>query len=127
MAILHVVDYVMQNRESDPIKADEAVSQYNKTTSEKHFAFLVVKDFALASKHCRLRDNRLHSGKHIRAYPSFTGVMRAGQSFLNDKIGGITIHWKDQQWINLTSALQNVLQLFETDFPELTTDKCDAE
>jgi hypothetical protein len=127
MAVLHVVDYVMQNREPDPKKAEDAVHQYTYTTSENNFAFLVVKEFALASKHCRLRNNRLHSGEHVTAYPSFTGVMRAGQLFLGDKIGGITIHWKDQQWVNLTNALQNVLELFEADFPELTTDKSDTE
>jgi hypothetical protein len=127
MAVLHVVDYVMQNREAEPKKAVRAMRQYIDTTSENNFSFLVVRDFALASKHCRLSDNRLHSGKHITAYPSFTGVMRAGQSFLGDKIGGITIHWKEHEYVNLTIALQNVLKLFETDFHELTTGECDSE
>ena len=41
MAILHVVDYVMQNREPDPKKADELVHQYTNKTSKNKFAFQV--------------------------------------------------------------------------------------
>lgn len=68
-----------------------------------------------------------NSDLRLALYPSFTGVMRAGQSFLGDKIGGITIHWKEHEYVNLTIALQNVLKLFETDFHELTTGECDSE
>lgn len=119
MAVLHVVDYVMHNRESDPKKADREVKQYSASAGET-FAFRVLRDFALASKHCRLHDNRLHSGEHMVAYPSFTGVMRAGQSFFGDTTGGITIQWDKHQHVNLTHVLLQVLNLFERDFPELT-------
>ncbi len=119
MAVLHTVDYVMQNREPDPEKANEAVILYTRS-SDREFAFEVVRDFALASKHCRLRDGSLHSGRTMMAYPSFTGVMRAGQSFLGDKIGGLTIQWREREYVNLTTALERVLQILEADFPELS-------
>src|SRR5437879_3280719 len=114
MATLHTVDYVMQNRESDPEKANDAIARYIKGKGD--FAFQSVRDFALASKHCRLRDGRLHSGRVMTAYPSFVGVMRAGQSFLGDTVGGLTIQWRDHEFVNLTTALGRVLQIFEADF-----------
>jgi hypothetical protein len=119
MALLHVVDYVMQNRESDPKEADEAVRRYVERTSQNRFAFRVVKEFALASKHCRLRADGFHSGEYMRAYASFAGVMRCGQSFLGDAIGGITVRWREQQYVNLTTVLSKTLEIYESDFPEL--------
>jgi hypothetical protein len=121
IAVLHVVDYVMHNREpDDPKKAYQEVSQYVETSAKKNFAFRVVRGFALASKHCHRYGGDFHSGMHMRAYPAFSGVMRAGQSFFGDTTGGITIQWKEHEWVNLSDALQKVLQIFEADFAELT-------
>ena len=125
MATLHLVDYVMQNRELDPKKADGMVSEFYAAAAaaDGNFAFCVVRGFALASKHCRLARGSLegfHSGDHMIAYPAFAGVMRAGASFAGDTVGGITIHWKAQQSVNLTNALKETLQFYEAKFPELT-------
>jgi hypothetical protein len=122
IAVLHVVDYVMHNREPDPEKANKAVHQYNETTSEKNFAFCVVRGFALASKHCRRRGGDFHSGKHMSAYPSFAGVMRAGQSFFGDKTGGITIQWKEHQWVNLRRPCRRSYRFWRLTLPNLPTD-----
>ena len=44
----------------------------------------------------------------------------AGESFIGDTVGGITIDWSDGRWINLTLALQDTLKVMEGDFPEIT-------
>jgi len=123
MATLHLVDYVMHNRDADTTTAEGAVFAFCKEASERNFPFCVVRGFALASKHCRLSQQSLegfHSGDHMIAYPAFAGVMRAGASFAGDTVGGITIHWKAQQFVNLTNALKETLQFYEAEFPELT-------
>ena len=122
MIVLHVVDYVMHNREPDPIKADDAIRRYSEQATEDHFAFRAVREYSLASKHCRRRANGFHSGKYMQAYPCVAGIMRCGQSFLGDTIGGITIRLQEHQNVNLTTVLQKTLEIYEADFPELTFD-----
>ena len=120
---LHVVDYVMQIAEKNSTAADHKVSQFCDAAAGRNFSFCVVRGFALASKHCRLSKQSLegfHSGEHMIAYPSFAGIMRCGASFIGGTVGGITIHWKAQQFVNFTNALKEVLQFFEAEFPELT-------
>ena len=53
------------------------------------------------------------------AYPSFAGIARAGATFIGDTVGGITVHWKAKQFVNLTNALKETLQFYEAEFPEL--------
>jgi hypothetical protein len=122
MASLHVVDYVMQNREADIETANDMVSAYCRTAAERSFPFCVVRAFALASKHCRLSKESLkgfHSGNYMIAYPSFAGVARCGATFMGDTVGGVTIHWKGTQFVNLSNALKLTLEFYEKEFPEL--------
>jgi hypothetical protein len=55
----------------------------------------------------------------MRAYPSFAGVMRTGQSFVGDAIGGVTVHWNEHEYVNLSQALTKTLELYEARFPEI--------
>jgi hypothetical protein len=119
-ATLHVLDYIFQSREPDPKKADKLLGKFKKDIARKVFAFEVVEGFALASKHCTLSSKPdFNSGRYMVAYPSFAGTMVAGQSFLGDTVGGITIRWTDHGHVNLTTALQATLAFYETEFPEL--------
>ena len=123
MATLHVVDYVMHNRDTNARTADRKVSAFCEDASGRNFPFCVIRGFALASKHCRLSQQSLegfHSGGHMVAYPSFAGVMRCGASFMGDTVGGITVHWKAKQFVNLANALKETLQFYEVEFSELT-------
>jgi hypothetical protein len=54
MATLHVIDYVMQNRKSDPLADDNLVRNFKQDKGRTHLSFRAVEAFALASKHCRL-------------------------------------------------------------------------
>ena len=116
---LHMIDYVAQNRGSNPTDGDNQVRALKVKAKEK-FDFQVVEGFALASKHCNLSSRPgFDSGKHMVAYPSFAGVMRAGQTFLGDTIGGITVEWDERGYVNLTNALKATLEYLESEFPEL--------
>jgi hypothetical protein len=117
---LHVIDYVAQNKASDANVGDSEVRAL-KAKAKAHFAFEVVEGFALASKHCSLsRRPGFDSGKHMVAYPSFAGVAVLGATFLGDIIGGITVHWTERGYVNLTVALKATLEYLESEFPELT-------
>ena len=112
-ATLHVVDYVGQNRANNVKDGDKKVKALKKKAREQ-FAFEVVEGFALASKHCNLSSRPgFNSGEHMVAYPSFAGVMRAGESFLGDTIGGITVRWTKNRYVNLTWALKEGSSLFQ--------------
>jgi hypothetical protein len=47
------------------------------------------------------------------------GGSRAGQTFLGDTIGGITVEWDERGYVNLTNALKATLEYLESEFPEL--------
>jgi hypothetical protein len=47
------------------------------------------------------------------------GVMRAGESFIGDETGGVTIRWKERVYVNLSKALARTLAFYETEFTEL--------
>jgi len=123
---LHVIDYIAQNKASNANVGDIEVIAL-KTKAKAHFAFEVVEGFALASKHCNLsKRTGFDSEKYIVAFPSFAGVARAGSTFCDDLIGGITVDWtkrgepEKRGYVNLTSALKETLEYLESEFPELT-------
>ena len=116
---LHVVDYVGQNRANNVKDGDKTVKAL-KNKARQQFAFEVVEGFALASKHCNLSSRPgFDSGEHMVAYHSFAGVMRAGESYLGDTIGGITVRWTKIGYANLTWALKETSKYFESEYPEL--------
>jgi hypothetical protein len=122
MVTLHVVDYVMQHRASSPKEGDKWVHDFNADAATKPFAFQVVREFALASKHCQLSKAPHRSADdHIVATPAFVAVMQLGRTFLGDTVGGVTIHWKDNQYVNLSQALTATLKFYEAEFPEILT------
>jgi hypothetical protein len=118
--VLHVIDYVMQNRAKEPKAGDGLVCDFTKQAAQDCFSFEVVRGFALASKHCNLSSRPgFNSGEHMIATPAFAGVMGAGDTFVDDTVGGITVQWTDRGYVNLTTALQKTLEFYETEFPEL--------
>src|SRR3954463_13936156 len=118
-AVLHVVDYVMQNSASDPKTGNRSIDDYRED-ARQNFSFEVVEAFAVASKHCNLRSRPgFDSGTHMVAQTSFIDEM-VGESFIGGTVGGITIDWSEGRWINLTLALQDTLKVMEGDFPEIT-------
>jgi hypothetical protein len=124
MATLHVIDYVAQNREPDDVDAGSKLVERPKEHSKKQLGlrFCVVEGFALASKHCRLSRGDLrgfHSGDYMVASPAFVGVMTVGGSFIGDETGGVTIHWRDVEYVNLAKALTKTLEFYESEFPEV--------
>ena len=127
MVTLHIVDYVMQNRASSPKEGDEAVRDFNSRASEKPFAFQVVREFALASKHCQLlKPPHRNSGDYKVSTPAFYGTAVFGRTFLNDAVGGVAVRWKKTQYVNLSTVLDATLKFYETEFPEIL-DRADNE
>lgn len=119
MAVLHVVDFVMQNREATSQAGNDAIDAFKKRLAGTHIGFDTVNRFALASKHGALkRDPGFDTDKHMVAYPAFAGVMRAGQSFLGDTVGGITVNIGDGAHVNLLKALEATMALYRAEFPE---------
>jgi hypothetical protein len=117
---LHVIDYVAQNKASNA-REGQKEAEALKAKARTQFCFKVVEGFALASKHCSLSSQPgFDSGKHMVAYPSFAGVAVAGATFLGDEIGGITVHWTELGYVNLTAALKATLEYLDSEFPELT-------
>jgi hypothetical protein len=43
-----------------------------------------------------------HSGKYSIVLRAFVGVMQAEISFFGDKTGGVTIQWKEHEYVNLS-------------------------
>jgi hypothetical protein len=123
VATLHVIDYVAQNREPDDVLANQLVDRLKAHCREHlELRYCVVEGFALASKHCRLSRDDLkgfHSGRYMLAYPAIVGVMRAGESFIGDETGGVTIHWKEREYVNLAKALTRTLAFYEAEFTEV--------
>lgn len=132
MAVLHIVDHVVQSR-SDVIdkasarRADEEVERIAKDLTERHMSFAVVRAYALASKHARIGLHRkfqpgFDSARAVDRPPAFAGRMVAGISFAGDTVGGITVRWSEHGHVNLTRALQTLLPVLEDEFPEITPD-----
>lgn len=123
MVVLHAVDYVKQNSASDAKTANRLISEYMKDAGGRSFEFRVIRDFALASKHCHLTSHHpgFESDRYMVATPSILGRMVLGRTFLGDSIGGVTIRIDDRENVNLTTALQGAISFLETEFPELTT------
>ena len=95
MVTLHTVEYVMQNRAGDPCEGDDLVRKFS-ADNANHFHFSVVRGFALASKHCRLRSlTGFHSGEHRSVAAGRAGEMEAGVTPLNEP-GGIQVLWKGE-------------------------------
>ena len=121
-SLTHAVDYVFQNRGPDPKTANTAIEIYRRDLATRCLSFRVVEGFAMASKHCTMNRKDLKgfsSSQQARFYPSILGVMRLGQTFLGDTVGGICIRWTDHGWVNLTEALQEACAELEAEFPEL--------
>jgi hypothetical protein len=66
---LHMIDYVAQNRGSNPTDGDNQVRALKVKAKEK-FDFQVVEGFALASKHCNLSSR---PGFDHESRPNFFG------------------------------------------------------
>jgi hypothetical protein len=88
MASLHVIDYVMQNRTSDPLVGDDLVRDFKQNKARTNLSFRAVEAFALASKHRRLAkgpNKGFHSGKHKTTYRSIAGEAMSGRTFMGDQ------------------------------------------
>ena len=123
-SLTHAIDYVFQNRGSDPRAAGDAAEAYRRDIVARCFSFRVVEAFAMASKHCTMNRKDLKgfsSSQQKRFYPSAVGVMRVGATFLGDTVGGICIRWTEHGWVNLTRALQAACAELEADLTELVT------
>jgi hypothetical protein len=120
MATLHVIDYVGQNRKPNVRAANNLVNRLKaRCRNRLGLRFQVLEGFALASKHCRLSNKNMknfHSGNYTVAFPATAGVMRSGQSFILDTVGGITIRWKAHQYVNLPKALTETLSSTNPNF-----------
>ena len=119
MAVLHVVDFVMQNREATPKAGDDAVAAFKKRMAGVQWGFDTVNLFALASKHGALRNPQgFDIGKHMVAAPAFADVMVIDGSFLGDEIGGITVEVEPTVYVNLLEALDATMALYRAEFSE---------
>ncbi|ACB28425.1 hypothetical protein [Methylobacterium radiotolerans] len=129
MVLLHTVDHVYQNRETDPEAANVAVGRFNRTHSDRSedpgsIGYAVVRGFANASKHARLTGRDLNQGFGSRdfhiASPSFAGHIYAGNTYAGDEVGGVTILWREGRAVNLTDAIEHTMRVLEAEFHELT-------
>lgn len=130
MTILHAVDYVLQNRGADAKGNDQEIRDFVKNAAAASFEFGVIRDFALAAKHCRLSSpgkKGFHSGQYMVATPAFYGRMAIGRSFFGDKVGGVTIQIADHRYVNLTKALQGAMKFLEQEFPDLRSPSANVD
>lgn len=123
MAVLHAVDYALQNSASDAKTANRQISQYMKDAADRSFSFRVIRDFALASKHCHLTSHHpgLQSDQLMVATPAIFGKMVLGRTFLGDTVGGVTVKVGAHQYANLTKSLKSAMSFLEGEFPALLT------
>jgi hypothetical protein len=118
MTTLHIIDYVIQNRERDALAADELVKQFNKMCRKESRSFEVVEAFALASKHCRLaRGNWVdfHSGAYVVRTGAFLDESRWKHYPWNDP-GGVIVALNGEH--NLTTALLETLEFLRKKLSE---------
>lgn len=111
MALIHTVDHVFQNRFSDGKRADKMVRAFTRKASEntasgaEQLHFAVVRGFANASKHARLTADSLNKGFGSKdfeiAAPGRVDEFVIDNSFLEDEVGGVTIRWGENVYVNL--------------------------
>lgn len=119
MAVLHVVDFVMQNCEATPEAGDKAVAAFKKRIEGTHPGFDTVNKFALASKHGALRrDPGFDTDRHRITSPAFFGRFQFGRSFLGDTTGGLVVTLGEGRNVNLLRALDATMDLYRAEFPE---------
>lgn len=119
MAVLHVVDFVMQNREATPEAGEKAVGTFKRRIEEQHICFDTVNRFALASKHGALRrDPGFDTDRHRVMIPAFWGRSAWGRSIWGDKLGGVAVRLGGGRAANLLQALDDTMALYRAEFPE---------
>ena len=115
MAVLHVVDFVMQNREATPEAGDKAVGAFKRRIEGSHVVFDTVNRFALASKHGALvRHPDFDTDRHrlqTIGGPLFAFGFLGAQSEL-------VVSLDDGTTINLLQALDGTMTLYRSEFPE---------
>lgn len=127
MAVLHTVDYLIQNSEPDAKTANKQIKVFTDEAAQRSPAFRVVRDFALAAKHCRLTSHHpgYQSDQFMIAAPSFAGEFMAGLTFVGDITGGVTVQIGEHEYANLYETLHSVIAFLEAEFSELTSHRSD--
>ncbi|MCW6506985.1 hypothetical protein [Lichenifustis flavocetrariae] len=115
MAVLHVVDFVMQYRNATTQAGMDAIDAFKKCICPSHPGFNAVNNFALASKHGTIKKlPGFDTDKHrVLSYsPMFPfGLLGAMPSDL-------LVEFPDGSCVRLLVALDATMALYRAEFPE---------
>ena len=124
IVVHHFPEYIFAYRNSDLEVADCECKRYRKQYKREPW-YIALDQVANAAKHGRRRNDNYDLSELWDTYPSTTGLMMTGSTFVGASEGGVAAPLtlqKDAPLVKLDKAVLSALERYEADFEELRGD-----